>query len=83
MIGRVVGLVLLCLLVGLFLDSLGVSARGMLDNTWMTVLSVVRLGENALDWALPYTLLGAVIVVPLAALGFVLKRVRRRRNRQS
>lgn len=77
MIKRLVGLVLLCLLVGLFLDSLGVSARGMLDNTWNTVLSVVRLGESAVDWALPYTLLGAVIVVPVAALGFALKRVRR------
>ncbi|HEV2303097.1 MAG TPA: DUF6460 domain-containing protein [Stellaceae bacterium] len=78
MIGRLLGLVLLCLLVGLFLDSLGVSARGMLDNTWATVLSVVRLGENGIDWALPYTLLGAVVVVPLAALVFALKRFRRR-----
>jgi galactitol-specific phosphotransferase system IIC component len=76
MIGRLLGLVLLCLLVGLFLDSLGVSARGMLDNTWATVLSVVRLGENALQWALPYTLLGAVVVVPVVVIVFALRRFR-------
>jgi galactitol-specific phosphotransferase system IIC component len=78
MIGRLLGLVLLCLLVGLFLDSLGVSARGMLDNTWATMLSVVRLGENAFQWALPYTLLGAVVVVPVAVLLFALRRFLRR-----
>ena len=74
MIGRAIGGVVLCLLVGLLLTHFGIAARGILNDTWHTILSVGRLVGNLVEWAAPYTLLGAVVVVPLALIGFVLKR---------
>jgi len=74
MIGRLIGVVVLCLLVGLFLTHLGIAARGILTDTWHTILSVGRLVGDVITWAVPYTLLGAVVVVPLLIVGLVVKR---------
>jgi Family of unknown function (DUF6460) len=74
MIGRAIGLLVLCLLVGLLLTHLGIAARGILTDTWRTISSVGRLVGDAAMWALPYMLLGAVVVVPILLIGFVLKR---------
>ena len=74
MIGRAIGVLILCLLVGLFLTHLGISARGILTDTWRTILSVGQLMGDLIMWAVPYTLLGAVIVVPLLLIGLVVKR---------
>jgi hypothetical protein len=74
MIGRAIGVLVLCLLVGLFLTHLGISARGILTDTWRTILSVGQLMGDLIMWAVPYTLLGAVIVVPLLLIGLVVKR---------
>ncbi len=74
MIGRAIGVLVLCLLAGLFLTHLGIAARGILTDTWHTILSVGRLVGDIVMWAVPYTLLGAVVVLPLLILGFVVKR---------
>ena len=74
MIGRAIGVIVLCLLVGLLLTHLGIAARGILTDTWHTIRSVGRLVGGLVEWALPYTLLGAVVVVPLLLIGFVIKR---------
>ena len=74
MIGRAIGLLVLCLLVGLLLTHLGIAARGILHDTWRTVLAVYRLAGDLVEWAVPSTLLGAVVVLPLALLGLVLRR---------
>ncbi len=74
MIGRAIGVIVLCLLVGLLLTHLGIAARGILTDTWRTILSVGRLIGDLVEWAVPYTLLGAVVVVPLLLIGLVLKR---------
>jgi hypothetical protein len=79
LVGRAIGLFVLCVLVGLFLETIGISARGILNDTWYTIGSVFRRMIDLLDWAIPYALLGAVIVVPLALLSFFDKRRRRRR----
>jgi hypothetical protein len=73
-VGRAIGVVVLCLLVGLFLTHLGIAARGMLTDTWHTILSVGRLVGDVAMWAVPYILLGAVVVVPLLILGLIVKR---------
>jgi hypothetical protein len=78
MIGRAIGVIVLCLLVGLLLTHLGIAARGILTDTWRTILSVGRLVGALVEWALPYTLLGAVVVVPLLLVGFVVRRGVRR-----
>ncbi len=74
MIGRLIGLLVLCLLVGLLLTHLGIAARGMMTDTWHTILSVGRLIGDLVEWAVPYTLLGAIVVVPLALVALLLKR---------
>jgi hypothetical protein len=56
------------------LTHLGIAARGILTDTWQTILSVGRLVGGLVEWTLPCTLLGAVVVVPLLLVGFVLKR---------
>jgi hypothetical protein len=78
MIGRAIGLIVLCLLVGLLLTHLGIASRGILTDTWHTISSVGRLVGALVEWALPYTLLGAVVVVPLLLVGFVVRRGVRR-----
>jgi len=78
MIGRAIGVIVLCLLVGLFLTHLGIAARGILTDTWHTILSVGRLVGDLLMWAVPYTLLGAVVVLPLVLFGYLVKRGIRR-----
>jgi hypothetical protein len=78
-VGRAIGLFVLCVLVGLFLETIGISARGILNDTWHTVGAVFRRLVDLIDWALPYALLGAVIVVPLTLLSFFDKRRRRGR----
>ncbi len=78
MIGRVIGALVLCLLVGLLLTHLGIAARGILTDTWHTILAVGRLVGALLEWAVPYTLLGAVVVVPLLLIALVFRRGGRR-----
>ena len=73
-VGRAIGVVVLCLLVGLFLTHLGIAAHGITTDTWHTILSVGRRVGDVDLWAVPYILLGAVVVVPLPILGLVAKR---------
>jgi Na+/H+-dicarboxylate symporter len=77
-VGRAIGLFVLCLLVGLFLEGLGVTAHGILTDTWHTIGSVFHKLGDFIVWSLPYALLGAVIVVPLMLLGLIDRRRRRR-----
>ena len=72
--GRVLGVIVLCLLVGLFLAHLRIAARGILTDTWHTILAVGRLIGDLAMWAMPYILLGAVVVLPLLLLGYLIKR---------
>jgi hypothetical protein len=73
-IGWAIGALVLCLLVGLLLTHLGIAARGILTDTWHTILAVARLVGDLIVWAVPYTLLGAVVVVPVLLIGFVFRR---------
>ncbi len=75
---RIVALLLLCLLVGLLLDSLGISARGILHDTGHTILLVGHLAARLVEWAVPYMLLGAVVVLPVLTIIWAFKRARRR-----
>ncbi len=74
MIFRLLALFLLCLFVGLLLDSFGISALGILHNTGPTILLVGRLAGRMIEWAVPYMLLGAVVVLPLALIVWAVRR---------
>ncbi len=76
-VGRVIGVLVLCFLAGLFLNRLGITARGILTDTWATILSVFTLLGDLISWAVPYVLLGAVVVVPLVVLSLLHRYTRR------
>jgi succinate dehydrogenase hydrophobic anchor subunit len=78
MIGRAIGVLVLCLLVGLLLTHLGIAARGILTDTLHTIVSVGRLVGEVVMWAVPYILLGAVVVLPLLVFGYLVRRGARR-----
>ncbi len=80
LVGRAIGVFVLCVLVGLFLESIGITAQGILTDTWHTIGVLFRRIGDLVVWSLPYALLGAIIVVPLALLSLV-GRLRRRRSR--
>jgi hypothetical protein len=73
-IPQLIGLLVLCLLVGLLLTRLGIAPHGILTDTWRTVLAVFHLVGGLVWWAVPYTLLGAVLVVPLFLLLLIARR---------
>jgi hypothetical protein len=75
---RVVGLVLLCLVVGLILATLHITPLGLVTETWATIRHAINLFLEVASWAIPYILLGAVVVVPIVVLSVVLRGARRR-----
>jgi hypothetical protein len=73
-IAQLLGLLVLCLLAGLLLTHLGVAPHGILTDTWRTILAVIHIVGGLVSWAVPYTLLGAVVVVPLFLLFLLARR---------
>jgi hypothetical protein len=75
-IGQLIAILVLCLLVGLLLTHLGIAAHGIMTDTWRTILAVFHLVAGLVLWAVPYTLLGAVVVVPLVLILLIARRGR-------
>jgi hypothetical protein len=75
---RVIGFLLLCLVVGIVLAALNVTPRSIITDTIGTIRHIADLFIDAADWAIPYILLGGVVVVPIAVLSFLFGRARRR-----
>ena len=61
----IVKLALLSLIVGLVLAKLGITPRRLIEHFGETVQGVFNLAVSSVEWAVPYILLGAVVVVPL------------------
>lgn len=61
------------LLVGLALTTMGISAEDLLNQIGLTPLDVWIFTLNAIDWAIPTMLLGALIVLPIWFLIFLLR----------
>ena len=71
LLGRAIGLFVLCVLVGLLLENLGITAHGIAYDTWHTIGAVFRRLADLLEWSLPYALLGAIVVLPLSLISFL------------
>ncbi|ALJ35309.1 hypothetical protein D9623_08655 [Azospirillum brasilense] len=78
MVGWVVRTLLLCFVVGLVLSFLDINPASILTNSWATIQDIARLAADMFHWALPYILIGAVIVVPLSVIGAVMRWTRTR-----
>jgi hypothetical protein len=74
----IIRILVLSLIVGLVISFFDINPMGILNDTWDTVLAVFALFKGVVDWALPYILVGAVVVVPLALIGALLSFFRRR-----
>ncbi len=77
-LGVVAKLAVASLIVGLVLSWLDVDPRTLLQDVPDLVRDALRFGVSIVDWALPYILLGAVIVVPIWAVLTLLRIMRRR-----
>jgi hypothetical protein len=78
MVRNVVYLLFLCLVVGVVVSIFDVDPMRILTNTWGAIRDIGRLLRAAVDWAVPYILTGAVIVLPIAAIAFLMRRLRKR-----
>lgn len=58
-------LVLWSVVVGVILSALGITPFNIVDRIGLIVRNVWNLGFDALNWAVQYFLLGAIIVVPI------------------
>jgi len=75
----IIRLVLLCLVVGLLLAFFNITPQHIITDTIATIRDVGDLIVNFVRWALPYILLGAVVVVPIAVISVILRVARRQR----
>jgi|ADGO01.1.fsa_nt_gi uncharacterized membrane protein len=73
----VVKLLVLCLVVGLLLTFFDITPKDLLTNFWRTVRNIWQIAVDTAEWAWKYIALGAVVVLPIWLLAFLLKRFRR------
>lgn len=73
MVGWIVRTLVLCFVVGFILSILKIDPASIFTNSWETVRDIAALALDAGHWALPYILIGAVIVVPLSVIAGLLR----------
>lgn len=78
--GWIVKVIVLCFVVGFALSVFDIDPAAIVTNTWATVRDVGELVAGVVRWALPYILVGAVVVVPIAAVSLLLRWRRTRRR---
>lgn len=66
------------LVVGLVLSALNVTPESLLGAVGGTVERIFRIAVHAGEWAVPYVLIGAVVVLPIWLVVAGLRLVRRR-----
>jgi Na+/H+-dicarboxylate symporter len=77
MVGTVIRILLICLLVGLVMAFFGLTPEHIIDDTIATARHAWALVVNFVLWAVPYVLLGGSVVLPVVAIVFILRFVRR------
>ena len=78
--GTDIKLVLICLIVGWVLSVIDLDALGFIRFLSQSVRNAGDLAADAARWAVPYILLGAVIVIPFYILKFGLDLLKRRKK---
>jgi hypothetical protein len=76
-LGLAVRLLLLCLVVGLFMAYFDLTPARILADAAGTIRHGWELAVGFAGWAVPYILLGASVVVPVAAVIVVLRFIQR------
>lgn len=79
-VSTVIKLALICLGVGLILAFFDIDPVSLMRNFPQAIQSVFEVVANMIRWAVPYILLGAVVVVPIWLIFFLLRMARNKRN---
>jgi len=64
-VSTIVKILIVSLLVGFALTLFDITPKQLLANLGGTVQSIFEVGVSMVEWAVPYILLGAVVVVPI------------------
>ena len=64
-LGVILRLIVLSVVVGIVLSALGITPDNFLYNIQLLARRLYDMGFGAIEWALGYFLLGAMIVVPI------------------
>ena len=72
-------LVILSLIVGIVLSVFNIDPEKLLGSIGGTVESIFNVLVDALEWAVPFVLIGAVVVIPIWLILAALRMARRRR----
>jgi hypothetical protein len=75
----IVKLAIVSLLIGLALAFFGITPRGLVENLGSTVLGIYEIVLSFIRWSLEYVLIGAVVVVPVWLVFFLIRVARGRR----
>jgi hypothetical protein len=71
-VSTIVKIAIISLLVGLALAFFDISPRSLVENLGETVVDIYEVVLNFFKWSLKYVLLGAVVVVPIWLVFFLI-----------
>src|SRR5262245_57096550 len=77
-LGVLIRLVLLSIVVGIVLSALGISPQNFFHQVNVLARRLYELGFKAVDWVLPYFLIGAMVVFPIWIIAWLVRAVSRR-----
>lgn len=76
--GTIIRLFILSLVVGLVLSLFNITPQNLLRRLGGTAEEILSVGVGAVEWAVPFVLIGAVVVVPLWAISKLIRVARGR-----
>ena len=79
-VSTVIKLALICLGVGLILSFFDIDPVSLMRNFPQAIQSIFEVVADMIRWAVPYVLLGAVVVVPIWLIFFFLRLARNKRG---
>lgn len=74
----VVRILVLCLIVGLVISVFDISPEGILGLLGSTVERIFLIVTGVVQWAVPYVLVGAVVVIPIWIVVYIVRVARKR-----
>ena len=73
-----VRILVLCLIVGMIISFFDISPEGMLGLLGSTVERIFLVISGVVQWAVPYVLVGAVVVIPIWVVVYIVRVARKR-----
>ena len=79
-VSRIVKLAIISLLVGFALAFFGIEPKNLITSLGKTVVDIYEVILSFLQWAMKYILLGAVVVVPIWFVLFLIDLAKKKRR---